>query len=262
MPKGNKKRTYKKKPKLPFTSRKVDVKQNKAIKNLAKRVDNIRKEQELKCWIFFDNFAFGSTMTTTLSQTNPFKLLLNGPVKGDNLYSRDGDQIKNTSIRINGTIYPTAAPGIGIDALFRIIIVRYKAPQGRDLQIVGNTMSATNGPPLFYATPGNPVWPQMTYNNGVDQQGSPMSQYDIVYDRKYRMNNFVGTTITGPVNACVNPSINFDIKRRLNFISSHNLGNGGTYADFSKNSLFVIFITETNTNCTLKMNTHLYFKDT
>lgn len=256
-----KSRLNKKKLRLPNATKSTDIKQNKVIKSLSTKVKKLQKEPELKCWIFFDNFAYGTSVSTTFNQTNPFKLLLNGMTRGTTSYQRVGDIVRNTSVRVNGTIYPTTAPGIGIDAMFRIIIVRYKNPQGRDLQITGNLMSATNGPPLFFNMPGNACWPQQTYNNGIDGQSDAMTQYQIIYDKRYRMVNYVGTTITGPTNACVNPSINFDIKRKLNFNSDLSLSNGGTYGDFNKNSLFLIMITETNTQCTIKLNSHLYFKD-
>lgn len=241
----------------------VDKDQNTVLDKLSKDVQKLKQAPELKCWIFYDNFAYGTSYSTTFSQTNPILYLMNAPVRGTNSYTRIGDKIRVTSCRINGTIFPTAAPGIGIDALCRIILVKYKTPQGRNCQPTGYAMSGTLGPPLFHNTAGNALWPQQVYAQGIDTIMDALEAYDILYDKKFQLVNKVGTSYynAGVVNQAVNPEINFDIKVKPNCISDLSLGNAGTYADFAKNSIFAIFITETNTNLTLKLNSHCYFYD-
>lgn len=240
-----------------------DKAQNKVLETLKKDVKALKQAPELKCWIFYDNFAYGTSYSATFTQTNPQTLLLNGPTRGTNSYTRIGDKIKVTSCRVNGTIYPAAAPGIGIDALCRLMIVKLKTPQGRNIQLSGSTMSATLGPPLFFNTVGNPLWPQQVYAQGVDTVPDALDFYDILYDKKVKLFNRVGTSYynSGVVNQAVNPEINFDIKVKPNCVSDLSLGNAGTYADFTKNSIFFVAITETNTNLVLKLNSHCYFYD-
>lgn len=259
MPYGKKtKAPYKKRP-----ARKATYKPKLTVAAVSRRVSKLAKEPETKCWSYLNNFAFGTSATTALIQTSPFSLLLNSVDPGTEGYQRTGDKFRQTSVHISGTVYPTAAPGIGIDCLVRVLIVLYKDPRGKSLQVCGNLMSATLGPPLFYAMPGNPVWPQMQFNVGNDDQGSPMESYTVIYDKKYRLANFVGTSITGPVNSCVNPSINFDIKRKLGQIVDCSLGDAAqTPANFQSNSLWLVVTTETNTQLTMKLNTKVFFKDT
>lgn len=241
----------------------VDKDQNTVIEKLTKDVQKLKQTPELKCWVFYDNFAYGTSYSTTFAQDNPILYLINGPTRGTNSYTRIGDKIRVTSCRINGTIFPTAAPGIGIDALCRILIVKYKVPQGRNMQPTGYAMSGTLGPPLFHNTAGNYLWPQQVYCQGIDAQMDALDAYDILYDKKYQLVNKVGTTYynSGAVNQAVNPEINFDIKVKPNCVTDLSLGNAGTYADFAKNSIFALFITETNTDLTLKLSSHCYFYD-
>lgn len=240
-----------------------DKEQNKVLFKLTKDVRALKTSPELKCWIFYDNFAYGTSYSTTFAFDNPISYLVNGPTRGTNSYSRIGDKIRVTSCRINGIIYPTSAPGIGIDALCRIIVTKFKSPQGRNTQLTGFATSASLGPPLFHNTAGNYLWPQQTYCSGVDTQADWFMNYDILYDQKFQLCNKVGTTYynAGAINQMVNPEINFDIKVSPNCITDLSLGNSGTYADFVKNMIHVHFITETNSDLTLKLNTHCYFYD-
>lgn len=243
-----------------------DKLQNTVLKNLQKDVIKLKGEPERKTWIYYDNFAFGSTITTTFDQSNPFKLILNTPQRGTNSYNRVGDKIKCLGMRFTATVYPTSASsiGIGIDAMVRCMIVRFKNQQGRDLQIVGNALSATNGPPLFYATPGNPVWPQMDFNHGIDGQMDALTEYQIIYDKKVMLTNDVGTTYwngSAAVKEAVNPEVNFLCNKTLNFNTDLSLSNAGTYADVVSNGLYAVFTTETSTDLTIKLNTKVIFID-
>lgn len=239
----------------------VDQVQNKAIENLSKRIDKINQSTELKQLQNNQSSYSLVPLTTTLTRGSGFVLsLLNGSIQGTSTVTRIGDKIKMTSVHISGQLYCTGGGVLlGIHTPIRIVLFLQKKPKGVAPTVSTNGASAGISA-LFYNTGGSGPTTYQQYDTGVNQNMS--ENYKILYDQTYTLATLVGGMVPSTdATTSVNPKLNFDIRRKLGYMADYSRGNGGTILDLESNALYVLFITDTNSNITVELDSRVYFKD-
>lgn len=260
-PRIRKRRTYKKGTKLPNTTRKVDMKQNKAITSLARKVKRISNAVELKQLQNNQSSYSLATLTTTLSRGSAFTLaLINGSIQGTSTVTRIGDKIKMTSFNCSGQIYATGGGALlGINTPVRIICFLQKKPKGVTATVSTNG-SAAGTSALFYNTGGSGPTTYQQYDTGVNQ--AMYENYKILFDKTYKLATLVGAYVPSTdADNSVNPYINFNIRRKLNKVADYSRGNAGGITDIEANALYILFITDTNATLTVELDARVYFQD-
>lgn len=254
------KRRFKSKPKLGFATKKVDRKQNKAIVNLSKRIAKINSEVELKQLQNNQSSYALATLTTTLTRGSGFNLtLLNGSIQGTSSVTRVGDKIKMTSMQLSGQIYCTGGGVLlGIHTPVRIICFLSKKPKGVAPTVSTNGAAAGTAA-LFYNTGGSGPTTYQQYDTGVNQ--NMYENYKILYDKVYTLKTLVGVLNAADVAQSVNPKMNFNIRKKLGYTADYSRGTAGTILDIEANAIYVLFITDTNSNLTVELDSRIYFKD-
>lgn len=246
----------------------------KAIVSVAKKVKTLQKDVELKCITTVTN-GLGSSLpqstysnalvSSTLSVTSPQPFLLNGCPKGVGQAARIGDDIRVTSVHLSGQVYMiNGGTTLGANFPVRIMLVSVKRPRGSPLLVSFDNTGQMSGNPalsgLFNVQgSGNPTtWAQLDTKNAV------YNDYKVHYDRTYKLHTEVGVeypTTASTIDTSVNPYFNFHIKKKLNLRCDLSRGNNATWTDFEKNELWVLFLTDTNSNLGIALDSNCYFKD-
>lgn len=251
------------KTRLPNAIKKTDIIQNKVIKSLSKTVKRIDKTMELK-QLQNQQSSYSNPptpYTTTFTHTAPQNVLLNGSIQGDSNVTRSGDKIRMTSVQISGQIlFTNGGQYLGIHTPIRVILYLFKRPRGANPSLSqGGTASGTTS--LFYNVGGGnypSTWQQFDTGVNIDMT----NDYKILYDRTYTLKTLVGAYIPSTDDdQSVNPKINFYIRKKLNYIADYSRGNSSTIGDMEANALYVAFITDTNSELTVYLDSRVYFKD-
>lgn len=256
------KRKFKPKIRLPRNVKKVDSMQNKAITNLSNRIKKIGSAIELK---ILQNYQSSynnpnTLLTTTWNYLNPVNYLLNGSIQGSSNVTRNGDKIRMTSMHVSGQIYQTSGGTVlGINTPVRIVIFIYKRPRGTS-PVITQSGSTSGSTALFYNVGGGAPTTYQQYDVGVNT--SMYESYKILYDKVYKLKTDVGAlTPSTDAPTSVNPYINFNIKKKLNYTADYSRSNSGTYLDIEANAVYILFITDTNSGLSLEMDSRIYYKD-
>lgn len=245
----------------------------KAIVSVAKKVKRLQKDVELKVITTVTNGVGASLQQSTYSNTlvtstfhngSPQPFLLNGCPKGVGQAARIGDDIRVTSVHVSGQVSMiNGGQTMGINIPVRIILVSVRRPRGSPLLVsFDNTGQMSSNPALSglfnVQGSGNPTtWAQLDTKNAVYED------YKIHYDKIHRLVTQVGTeyVATTTHDVSVNPYFNFNIKKKLNMRCDLSRGNNATWTDFEKNELWLLFITDTNSNLGIALDSNCYFKD-
>lgn len=230
-----------------------------SLRSIAKRVRTLEKEVELKITGLKKYSVDHSALTSTLSDSNPTWSLLNGVAQGSGTVQRVGREVNATSVRVSGLIYPTnGGTTVGYFARVRILIVRDKLPNGSSINLYTPLASSTK-PPIFNTgtVPYYPT-PFTNYNASTEM----WNQYDILADTHVDLKTQVGGIYgSGDTPFSVNCQAYFDVKVPLNCRCEYTIDTGSTITAMNKNSIYVIFITDTNGELTVLMDDQFWFKD-
>jgi len=190
------------------------------LRSLAKRVDKIQGDTEVKWHHAFSYSVTALVITNGLRFNAPKTFLISGVGQGDGGYERIGDSITTTSLRLAGQVYmPGGGATLGVDFKARLIVWVYKKTAGVAPVLFGPSASAGDPPPLFLtATTGTypAVWEQ--YN--VAQEC--YEHYDVLYDKTYNLETKVGawdsdSNTASSVNPAAYFEVNIPFRRKLGF---------------------------------------------
>lgn len=255
-------RKIKTKIRLPKTTKKTDAMQNKAITNLSNRIKKIDKSIELKMLQSYQSSYNNpnTLLTTTWTYLNPVQYLLNPSILGTTNVTRLGDKIRMTSLHVSGQIYQTdGGTVLGINIPIRIIVFIHKKPRGTSAILTQSGTTAGNTA-LFYNVGGGAPTTYQQYDTGVNI--NMYDSYKILFDKVYKLKTEVGAYVPSTDNdISVNPYINFNIRKKLNYITDYSRSNSGSVLDIEANALYIAFITDTNSGLSLEMDSRVYFKD-
>lgn len=217
---------YKKK-KMPHATKRVDVAQNKKIENLEKKFKSLKEEIEVK---HKDTLLSGVELVSApVAGTNI--LLLNGLSQGNTNITRIGDNVKITSIQFRGRL--TSAIALLGTSRPRVIIFWDKqangaAPAATDLLDNSVITRLTDSP----------------YNHDY------IERFDILYDKTWVIDSNAVADFdpaTGTTSTVMPKSVKINKYKKLQRKVNYGLGNAGTVADISHNSLYLMLISETAT---------------
>lgn len=230
-----------------------------SIRSIAKRVRTLEKEVELKVNSTKKYTVDHSALTTVLTDTSPTWSLLNGLTQGSNNYERVGREVNATSVRVSGLIYPTSGgTTVGYFSRVRIMIVRDKLPNGSAINLY-SPLSSSIKPPIFNCG-SVPYYPTTfaNYNSATEM----WNQYDVLADTHVDLKTQVGG-IYGASDTpfSVNCQAYFDVKVPLNCRCEYAGGTTNGISSISKNSIYVIFIADTNGELTVLMDDQFWYKD-
>jgi len=232
------------------------------LRSLAKRVDRIEDETEVK-FAFNWNYSYNQTLfTLSLTDTAPQMGCINAVEKGDTHRQRTADQVQGTSIRCAGKVYwPSGGATIGINGRVRILIICDKNPMGIAPVLYGDTANAGFKQPIFRTQ--SPFRPQVQHLYNIED--GMYEQYDILYDHVYPLVTQVGSSAYnggGITDTSVNPEAYFDInlpfRRRVSYDMD---GFPATIQEISMNSLHIAFITDVNVELAVELDSRFMFKD-
>jgi len=189
-------------------SKKLFRKKRPTLRSLAKRVDKIQGDTEVKYHHAHSSSVTGLPITNALRFDAPRTFLISAPTQGDDSYERIGDTITGTSIRIAGQVYlPGGGAVLGVDGKVRIIVWVNKDPIGAAPVLYGISAVAGAKPPLFLTNGGTPaIWEQ--YN--IVQHC--YEHYDVLYDKVINLEtNVAAWKSVADVPTSVNPATYFEI---------------------------------------------------
>lgn len=230
----------------------------------------MEKAVELKESRPYDYSNGGTATSTTFQATNPQWFLLNGLSQGDTASTRDGDEVRSTSVHITGHIFSQDSayydtPNI-TDYKVRILIVNFKSPRGSAMYPIGSQAAGASFCPLFKTTGTTTIFPFTMYNTA----DNCWEHYDVLSDTVVDLKqgaqyfqslyNGLGQHVQGPFSA------RFDIKVPVNRTIDYSIGNAGTLSDINKNAIYVLFITDWNgtvygDTLEIDMDAKFFFKD-
>lgn len=229
-----------------------------SLRSISKRVRTLEKEVELKVVRNKKYSVDHSALTTVLSDTNPYWTLLNGITQGVGSNQRVGREVNATSVRISGLIYPTnGGTLLGVFNRCRILIVREKLPNGSAINL-NNPAVTSIKPPIFDcgSTPYYPT-PFTPYNPSSEM----WNHYDILADTHVDIKTQVGGVDSTDVPLSVNPQAYFDVKVPLNCRCEYALDATNAITAINKNSLYAIFIIDSNSEFTVLLDDQFWYKD-
>lgn len=230
----------------------------------------MEKAVELKESRPYDYSNGGSALSTTFQANNPSWFLLNGLTQGDTASTRDGDEVRSTSVHITGHIFSQDSAyydkSLVTDYKVRIVIFNFKNPRGTTPTIIGTQAAGNAFCPLFKTSGATTIFPFTMYNTA----DNCYEHYDVLSDTIVDLKqagqywqsvyNAVGQHVQGGFSA------RFDIKVPVSKIIDYSIGNAGTIADINKNAIFVLFITDWNgtvygDTLEIDMDAKFFFKD-
>lgn len=228
---------------LPVRRKKLFKKSKRPIKrihNLEKRVSKIQRDVELK---YLDVLVSNTSIPTTSVFT-----LLNGCVTGDTSVTREGSELRMTSLQFRLEIKTNSAQ-LGASHV-RFCVVKDQDPDGGApsiAEIFGTTIITDQ------------VLAPYNYNNS--------KRFRILYDRTIDLNpgSYLTADTTGDaftVLTVVPEKISIVQRIPLNYVVKFGNGNAGTIADFTMNSLYMVCFGDAAANQpTFDLGSRVYFKD-
>lgn len=224
----------------------VPIRKNPTVKSVNRKVKRIQRREELK---HKDTIHSAVEMVADPGVTQ--MVLLNGLVNGTTNVTRIGDRISITSVQTRGTI--NLPVGNLTACMWRVIIFR-------DLQ--------TNGAAPVYTDILDTSVITTTVHAPYNQDNS--DRFRIISDKtgvlnsnRNQVTNLAGAdTTTTSVGSL---GVKYKLKWSLNFPTIYGLGNAGTVADISKNSIYILFLSDrsdaSNVGATFTGGTRVYYKD-
>lgn len=212
--------------KKAVATKKIDQEQDKEIKSLKRKVNEIEKSTE-------EHVRHVQVAQTTFDRAQPFVYCLNGLAQGTGVATRSGNLVKAKRIDVRIQLFANA-PTLTFDTLVRVMLVREKTTLGSMLSI---TQFLGVGNPFTYAC--------------RNYQNRDQDRYKVIKDV------VVGL---GPVSTAINgtgistfahqgyPSIrdlHFDCPLNVNV--NHSRSNLGTQADIENYGYFLLFFTDVDT---------------
>jgi len=218
--------------------------QQKEIENIKKNIKGMKAHQELG--------IINTLVATTLLDVPAAAqiVLLNGLQQGDTKNTRDKDLAQFTSLQFKG--YVQHDPDSVVSSICRIMLVWDKFPKGA-APVIGDMLNV-QAPFVGLAL----VAP---YNE------DNFERFHFIMDKKFVLNpNVVATTVvaTGVVSQYQAVTKWIEKKIKLSRTTNYGLGNAGTIADISKNSLYIVCISNIAAGVqppSLAAGIRLYFKD-
>lgn len=205
---------------MPRTAK--DDQQDKQIKSIKRSVRKIENAEELKHVDTMNGLEMVADPGT--AQT----LLLNGLMQGDTDTSREGRMVKYTSIQFKGDIESIAT---SVDtSKWRFIVFWDKQANGI-APTAAMLLDLTTITPVIYA-PYN----QKNY-----------TRFKIVHDQRGSISPILVVTTTAGTTTAVGPmSRVITFRKRLTRQANYGLGNAGTIADISINSLYILALSDSS----------------
>lgn len=232
-------RAYNSKSVIPVTSRPT-------VRSVNRKVKKIEKRQELK----HIDTTYSVAMVSDPIAANI--LLLNGMMQGLPNTNRVADRVTFTSIQIRGLI--DASSNVAGKTAWRLIVFRDIAPNGL-APGANNLLDVTTITSYFNAP----------YNQDFSDR------FRVIMDKRGIINpNVIATStlgggVTTTTNTVLGVSQKVKLKWKLNFITNYGLGNAGTIADISRNSVYALLISDKTTASgvgpVLTFGTRMYYKD-
>lgn len=221
----------------------VVVKRNRAPTNktLNRKIKRIENRQELK----HHDTAIDQEMYSDPDANS--MILLNGLTQGDTNITREGDRVTYTSIQFRGRVQ---APAINLTSVtWRVIIFRDMQSNGAAptaAQLLDSSVITT----LVYAP----------YNTDYTDR------FRVLMDKRSTMNsNVVLLTAADQTTQVIPHARKINFKWKLGFITNYGLGNAGTIADISKNSVYMLVISDrtgiSNQGTNMFGGVRMYYKD-
>lgn len=216
-------------------------------RSLDRRIKKIQSRQELKHKdVFFNPVELvNNSGSTTMTLLNPLS-------QGDTVTTREADRVTFTSIQIKGriSISPTLLTS---STNWRIIIFRDLQANGAD-PTLANLLDSTVITNVIYAP----------YNNNYTDR------FRIISDKRGVINPNHLQTWTDTAGSNIGSSkgamsIKYNLRWQLGFITNYGLGNAGTIADISKNSVYMCALSDqtavSDFGPNLTGGSRMYFKD-
>lgn len=229
------------------------------LRSLAKRVDRIEDETEVK-FAFNWNYSYNQLIASlTFADTNPVLHCINALEEGTGHRQRIGDHVQGTSIRCTGKVYwPGGGLTLGLNGRVRILIICDKDPNGTAPVLYGDTASPGFKVPIFRVQSG--FYPTVQHMYNVED--GMYEQYDILYDHIYPLITQVGSLDGAGNPSSVNPEMLFDINVPFRRKVSYEMdGLSPTIQEISKNSLHIAFICDMNVELAIELDSRFMFKD-
>lgn len=218
---------------------------NPTTKNLDRRIRKINNKQEVK----HKDTQHTVEMISDTSTANT--ILVNGLSIGTTSITRIADEAYFTSIQLRGTIQTST---LNLESSpWRIIIFR-------DMQ--SNGAAPTVAQLLDLSVITSAIYAPYNTTN--------MKRFRVISDKRGvinppRFSSFNTTAGDNTVDIVAIAGHKINIKRRLGFTSDYGLGNAGTIADISKNSVYILFISDrtgaSDMGPTFQGGTRMYYKD-
>lgn len=197
-----------------------------------------------------------NVLTTGLSDSNPYWLLLNGLTQGSGSYQRVGNIVQATSVRVRGQIFPTnGGTNLGYFNRARIMIIRDRDANGTAFNLNVPFTTSTKVP--LFNCGASPYYPQVFSRLNVDA----FTQYEVLADSTVDLITRVGVYDSADGPHSVNCQAYFDIKVPLSLKVDYGGGTGGGIGDILNNSIYVLFIIDSNVDNTVHMDAEYFFKD-
>lgn len=212
------------------------VKKVPRVSTINKKIKRIQAKEELK---FIDTYQ----SATSIPLAGVLQLL-NGVAEGDDNNNREGREINLTSVQFRGQLLNN--PLDITSAVIRMIIF-YDLQANGAAPTVATLLDLTTITAAYLAP----------YHRDYQKR------YKIVYDKTMTITPQTVNTTAGGVTTVVN-SIDRTIrkKRRLGRMVKYS-GTGATITSIASNSLYVLFLSDNNTNQpSINMGYRVYYKDT
>lgn len=218
---------------------------NKAPSNkeLNKKIKRIQSKQEVK----HKDTLISTTLVSDPSTAHT--ILINGYQQGDGSSNRTADKVNFTSVQFRAEILMDTASVVS--TFYRIIIFR-------DIQANGTAPTAA----MLLDNSVASAYVHSPYNT------DNMQRFKVYYDKRGTLNPLMAA-VTNPADGSVDSIIpisrKINFKWKLGFTTNMGLGNAGTIADISTNSLYILFLSNRSIASAIAPSilgcTRVYYKD-
>lgn len=196
----------------------------KKVKNLTKRVRAIERSEP--------KYVTGSSATTSLVNSTPINVLLNGMQQGDTNILRDGNRVKWNNIEMRILIEGLAAHVFAQPVRFMLV---------RKIPSKGATITLSN-----LISDASPDFLDIYNVTSIDFKAT----YKVYFDKTFVIGPESAdyTSATGNAPGGLKGKYCLTIRKNLGgFVTDYGLGNAGTVADIDTNGLHFIAFTDNAT---------------